>query len=82
MTYRRGQKERANIPLCRALRRSGAIAMQTRIRCLLMSGGTAKGAYFLAQDLPQDAELRDQVLLAIWAHQMSDKLTVLEVEIL
>lgn len=56
--------------------------MQTRIRCLLMSGGTAKGAYFLAQDLPQDAELRDQVLLAIWAHRMSDKLTVLEVEIL
>ncbi|WP_288384000.1 4-oxalomesaconate tautomerase [uncultured Acinetobacter sp.] len=39
--------------------------MQTRIRCLLMRGGTSKGAYFLTQDLPQDAELRDQVLLAI-----------------
>jgi len=29
-----------------------------------MRGGTKKGAYFLAGDLPQQAELRDQVLLA------------------
>ncbi|MBB4953677.1 4-oxalomesaconate tautomerase [Agrobacterium vitis] len=35
------------------------------IRCLLMRGGTSKGAYFLAQDLPADASARDDVLLRI-----------------
>lgn len=39
--------------------------MQTQIRCMLMRGGTSKGAYFLAQDLPQEQELRDQVLIAV-----------------
>lgn len=39
--------------------------MQTQIRCMLMRGGTSKGAYFLAQDLPSEPELRDQVLLAV-----------------
>lgn len=39
--------------------------MQTKIRCMLMRGGTSKGAYFLASDLPQDPVLRDQVLLAV-----------------
>lgn len=29
-----------------------------------MRGGTSKGAYFLATDLPEDARLRDEVLLA------------------
>lgn len=37
---------------------------QTRISCLLMRGGTSKGAYFLAQDLPDQPVLRDRVLLA------------------
>ena len=37
---------------------------QTRIPCLLMRGGTSKGAYFLADDLPAAAEVRDRVLLA------------------
>ncbi|MCC6076534.1 4-oxalomesaconate tautomerase [Pseudomonas sp. GCM10022188] len=37
---------------------------QTRIPCLLMRGGTSKGAYFLADDLPADPALRDRVLLA------------------
>ena len=37
---------------------------QTRIPCLLMRGGTSKGAYFLADDLPGDTEARDRVLLA------------------
>lgn len=37
---------------------------QTRIPCLLMRGGTSKGAYFLAEDLPPAGEQRDQVLLA------------------
>ncbi|PYC25122.1 4-oxalomesaconate tautomerase [Pseudomonas jessenii] len=38
---------------------------QTRIPCLLMRGGTSKGAYFLAEDLPQQPALRDRVLLAV-----------------
>jgi len=31
------------------------------IACMLMRGGTSKGAYFLKEDLPQDPALRDQV---------------------
>ncbi|WP_392890001.1 4-oxalomesaconate tautomerase [Pseudomonas migulae] len=38
---------------------------QTRIPCLLMRGGTSKGAYFLASDLPEQPALRDRVLLAV-----------------
>ncbi|MGE0651753.1 MAG: 4-oxalomesaconate tautomerase [Alphaproteobacteria bacterium] len=38
---------------------------QTRIPCVLMRGGTSKGAYFLASDLPAERELRDRVLLRI-----------------
>lgn len=37
---------------------------QTRIPCLMMRGGTSKGAYFLADDLPVDPAQRDRVLLA------------------
>ena len=37
---------------------------QTPIPCTLMRGGTSKGPFFLATDLPEDAELRDRVLLA------------------
>jgi 4-oxalomesaconate tautomerase len=33
--------------------------------CLWMRGGTSKGAYFLAEDLPQDTTQRDQFLLSI-----------------
>jgi 4-oxalomesaconate tautomerase len=35
------------------------------IRCMMMRGGTSKGAYFLADDLPQDIAARDKLLLAI-----------------
>lgn len=38
--------------------------MQTRIPCVLMRGGTSKGPYFLASDLPEDVPTRDRVLLA------------------
>ncbi len=38
---------------------------QTAIPCVLMRGGTSKGPYFLADDLPADPALRDQVLLAV-----------------
>jgi 4-oxalomesaconate tautomerase len=39
-------------------------SMQQAVRCLLMRGGTSKGAYFLADDLPADPALRDRVILA------------------
>ena len=39
--------------------------MQTRIPCVLMRGGTSKGPYFLASDLPREPALRDKVLLSV-----------------
>ena len=38
---------------------------QTAIPCTLMRGGTSKGPFFLATDLPADTALRDRVLLAV-----------------
>ena len=38
---------------------------QHSIRCALMRGGTSKGAYFLAADLPASPEERDALLLSI-----------------
>lgn len=38
--------------------------MQTAIPCLLMRGGTSKGPFFKASDLPADIPTRDKVLLA------------------
>src|SRR6516162_3117099 len=35
------------------------------IRCMLMRGGTSKGAYFLAEDLPAGTSERDDLLLRI-----------------
>ncbi|KRA26109.1 hypothetical protein ASD65_14315 [Microbacterium sp. Root61] len=35
------------------------------VRCMLMRGGTSKGAYFLASDLPADPAERDDLLLRI-----------------
>ncbi|MGW2837705.1 4-oxalomesaconate tautomerase [Streptomyces sp. NPDC001493] len=35
------------------------------VRCMLMRGGTSKGAYFLAGDLPADPAARDELLLRI-----------------
>lgn len=35
------------------------------IRCMLMRGGTSKGAFFVASDLPSDAGTRDRILLEI-----------------
>jgi 4-oxalomesaconate tautomerase len=35
------------------------------VRCMLMRGGTSKGAYFLAEDLPADPAERDDLLLRI-----------------
>ena len=38
--------------------------MQTAIPCLILRGGTSKGLYFRAEDLPTERDLRDRVLLA------------------
>jgi 4-oxalomesaconate tautomerase len=35
----------------------------TGVRCMLLRGGTSKGAYFLAEDLPADPAERDDLLL-------------------
>lgn len=35
-----------------------------RIPCTLMRGGSSKGLFFMARDLPEDAEARDRLLLA------------------
>jgi len=39
--------------------------MQTSIPTLFMRGGTSKGPFFLASDLPADIATRDRVLLAV-----------------
>jgi len=39
--------------------------VQTAIPSVLMRGGTSKGLFFLRDDLPLDAALRDRVLLAV-----------------
>lgn len=39
--------------------------MQTKIPCVQMRGGTSRGPFFLASDLPTDAKTRDEVLLAV-----------------
>ncbi len=39
--------------------------MQTAIPCVMMRGGTSRGPYFRASDLPADTTTRDQVLLAV-----------------
>lgn len=36
-----------------------------RIPCVLMRGGTSKGPFFLASDLPSDPRQRDQILLSV-----------------
>lgn len=37
----------------------------TGVRCMLLRGGTSKGAYFLADDLPADPAARDDLLMRI-----------------
>ncbi|MFF2729228.1 4-oxalomesaconate tautomerase [Streptomyces sp. NPDC058008] len=64
----------------------------TEVRCLLMRGGTSKGAYFLADDLPEDPAARDDLLLRIMgspdpqqidglggAHPLTSKVAVVSV---
>jgi 4-oxalomesaconate tautomerase len=39
--------------------------MAEGVRCMIMRGGSSKGAYFVASDLPDDPADRDRMLLAI-----------------
>jgi 4-oxalomesaconate tautomerase len=41
------------------------LGKQPAIRCALMRGGTSKGTYFLAEDLPTETAQRDALLLSI-----------------
>ena len=43
----------------------GAASGEHGLRCMLMRGGTSKGAYFLAEDLPADRAARDDLLLRV-----------------
>lgn len=43
----------------------GAGSADGGIRCMLMRGGTSKGAYFLRKDLPTDGDARDALLMRI-----------------
>lgn len=42
------------------------MALQRRIRCMIMRGGTSKGIYLLENDLPSDPARREQVILRIF----------------
>jgi 4-oxalomesaconate tautomerase len=66
--------------------------MSTGVRCFIIRGGTSKGAYFLAQDLPEDKSERDELLLRIMgspdarqingiggAHPLTSKVAVVNV---
>ena len=37
----------------------------TGVRCMLMRGGTSKGAYFLVDELPSDEAVRDELLIRV-----------------
>lgn len=39
---------------------------KTKFRCTIMRGGTSKGIFLSEEDLPQDPELRDRIILAIF----------------
>jgi 4-oxalomesaconate tautomerase len=45
-----------------------SVAAVRELPCVLMRGGTSKGAYFLAGDLPADPAERDAVILAAMGH--------------
>lgn len=44
---------------------SATIEPSTQVRCMQMRGGTSKGLYFLAEDLPSDPAERDALLLRL-----------------
>ena len=46
---------------------SGIIVKLQSVRCVVMRGGTTRGFFFQAKDLPRDPEARDRLLMAIVA---------------
>ena len=69
--HRRGEDhgglnfERVCLPVVSLATLQTSQNMLTDIPCLLMRGGTSKGPFFLAADMPADAALRDRVLLTV-----------------
>ena len=47
------------------VRHASDLRPQTPVRCLLMRGGTSRGPFFDARDLPADTAQRDAVMLAV-----------------
>lgn len=45
--------------------RTGSMNDQIAIPCVVMRGGTSRGPFFLASDLPADPVLRDAILLSV-----------------
>lgn len=41
------------------------MAMDNGVRCMIMRGGTSKGAFFVASDLPPESSARDRLLMGI-----------------
>jgi 4-oxalomesaconate tautomerase len=41
------------------------MSVETGIRCMIMRGGTSKGAFFVESDLPTDVSKRDRLLMQI-----------------
>jgi 4-oxalomesaconate tautomerase len=50
------------------------MSSRTAIPCMLIRGGTSKGAYFLASDLPSSREERDALLLSIMGSPHPDQI--------
>ena len=50
------------------------MSSRTVIPCMLIRGGTSKGAYFLASDLPSSREERDALLLSIMGSPHPDQI--------
>ena len=50
------------------------MSSRTAIPCMLIRGGTSKGAYFLASDLPSSREERDALLLSVMGSPHPDQI--------
>jgi 4-oxalomesaconate tautomerase len=50
------------------------MSFRTAVPCMLIRGGTSKGAYFLASDLPSSRQERDALLLSIMGSPHPDQI--------
>ena len=51
-----------------------SMSSKTAVPCMLIRGGTSKGAYFLASNLPSSREARDALLLSIMGSPHPDQI--------